>query len=47
MEPVLVLARRDGFSYEVAAFALSTGPVEITTADETDLHLRVTVWEAS
>ncbi len=46
-EPVLILAQRDNFSYEVAAFALSTGPVEITTADETDVHLRVTVWGSS
>jgi hypothetical protein len=47
MEPVIILARRDNFSYEVAAFGLSSGPVEITTADETDLHIRVTVWESS
>jgi hypothetical protein len=48
MEPVLILARRDNFSYEVAGFALSSGPVETTTtADETDLHIRVTVWESS
>lgn len=47
VEPVLILARRDNVSYEVAAFALSSGPVEITTADETELHVRATVWEPS
>jgi hypothetical protein len=46
-EPVLILAQRGNFSYEVAAFAISTGPVEITTADEADVHVRVTVWESS
>ncbi len=46
-EPVLILAQRDNFSYEVAAFVLSSGPVESTTAEETDVHVRVTVWESS
>lgn len=46
-EPVLIVAQRGNFSYEVGAFALSAGPVEITTGDETDVHVRATVWESS
>ncbi len=40
-EPVLVLAHRGSFSYEVAAFEVYTGP------DESRTHVRATVWEAS
>ena len=40
-EPVLILAHRGNFSYEVAAFETYTGP------DERGTHVRATVWESS